>query len=404
MSTSLLYHAFALRGYRYVRTHFFEGEVVFAIEARPELFRCAACGSSDVMKRGRVVRCFRAMPIGHKATTLLVPVQRLGCRRCGVVRQAHLGFADPLRSYTRSFERFALELSRRMTIKDVAAQLQVGWDVIKDIQMHDLQRRFARPRLRQLRIIALDEIAVAKGHRYLTLVVDLAMRVVVFVGDGKGADALDPFWTRLRRSRATVQAVAIDLSAAYILAVSCHLAEAVLIFDHFHIVKLFNDKLSVLRRELHHQACTDKDKKVLKGTRWLLLKNPENLDPQKNEKRRLDEALKLNKPLAMAYYLKEDLRQLWSQRNKKTAERFLDSWVARASASEIAILEGFAETLNRHRAGILAYYDYPISTGPLEGINNKIKTLKRQAYGFRDMEFFKLKILALHETRQVLVG
>jgi len=88
-----------------------------------------------------------------------------------------------------------------MTIKDVAAQLQVGWDVIKDIQMRDLQRRFARPRLRQLRIIALDEIAVAKGHRYLTLVVDLAMRVVVFVGDGKGADALDPFWTRLRRSQ-----------------------------------------------------------------------------------------------------------------------------------------------------------------------------------------------------------
>ena len=201
-----------------------------------------------------------------------------------------------------------------------------------------------------------------------------------------------------------MQAVAIDMSAAYILAVSGHLSNAVLIFDHFHIVQLFNDKLSILRRQLHHQASTDKDKKVLKGTRWLLLKNPENLVPQKNEKQRLAEALKLNKPLATAYYLKEDFRQLWSQRNKKTAERFLDGWLERAQASEIGILERCAETLDQHRRGILAYYDHPISTGPLEGINNKIKTMKRQAYGFRDMEFFKLKILALHETREVMVG
>jgi transposase len=404
MSTSLLYHAFGLRGYRYLRTYFSGGEVFFVIEAKSGLLRCAACGSGEVIKRGRTMRCFRAVPIGQKPTSLLLPVQRLGCRQCGVVRQSHLGFADPFRSYTRSFERYALELSRRMTIKDVAVQLHVGWDVIKDIQMRDLQHRFARPRLHDLGSIALDEIAVAKGHRYLTLVVDLATRVVVFVGDGKGADALGPFWPRLRRSRAAVQAVAIDMSAAYILAVTCHLANAVLIYDHFHIVKLFNEKLSSLRRQLHHQASTDKDKKVLKGTRWLLLKNPEHLDHRKNEKQRLEEALKLNKPLATAYYLKEDLRQLWSQPNKRTAERFLDGWMERAQASEIDILERFAQTLHTHRHGILAYYDHPISTGPLEGINNKIKTLKRQAYGFRDLEFFKLKILALHETREVMVG
>jgi len=404
MSSSLLYHAFGLRGYQYVRTHFFEGEVVFVIETKPERLCCAACGFGEVVKRGRTVRCFRTVPIGHKPTSLLLPVQRVGCRRCGVVRQIRLGFADPLRSYTRSFERYVLELSRRMTIKDVAAQLQVGWDVVKDIQLRDLRRRFGRPRLHELRTIALDEIAVPKGHRYLTLVVDLATRVVVFVGDGKGADALDPFWPRLRRSRAAVRAVAIDMSAAYILAVSGHLANAVLIYDHFHVVKLFNDKLSHLRRELHRQASTDKERKVLKGTRWLLLKNPENLDPHKDERQRLEEALKLNKPLATAYYLKEDLRQLWSQENKKSAARFFDGWLARAQASAIGILQRFAETLDQHSRGILAYYDYPISTGPLEGINNKIKTLKRQAYGFRDLEFFKLKILALHETREVIIG
>jgi len=404
MSTSLLYHAFGLRGYQYVRSFFHEGEVCFVIQAKPELLCCPACGSGDVLKRGQVVRCFRAVPIGSKPTSLMLPVQRVGCRRCGLVRQVRLGFADPQRSYTRAFERHALRLSRRMTIKDVAGQLQVGWDLIKDMQLRDLRRRFARPSLHEVFLIAVDEIAVAKGHCYLTVVLDLATGVVVFVGDGKGADALDAFWRRLRRSRAIVRAVAMDMSAAYILAVTSHLARAVLIFDHFHVVKLLNDKLSELRRQLHHQASTKLEKKVLKGTRWLLLKNPENLDPEKNERQRLEEALKLNKPLATAYYLKEDLRQFWLQQNKTAATRFFNGWLARARASKICILVGFAATLDQHRRGILAYYDYPISTGPLEGINNKIKTLKRQAYGFHDLEFFKLKILALHETREELVG
>src|SRR5690349_21606996 len=130
MSTTLLYHAFVLRGYRYLRAYFFRGEVFFVIDAKPGLLCCAACGSGEVVKRGRTMRCFRAVPIGQKPTSLLLLVQRLGCRECGVVRQIRLGFADPLRSYTRSFERYALELSRRMTIKDVAVQLHVGWDVI----------------------------------------------------------------------------------------------------------------------------------------------------------------------------------------------------------------------------------------------------------------------------------
>lgn len=108
--------------------------------------------------------------------------------------------------------------------------------------------------------------------------------------------------------------------------------------------------------------------------------------------------------MATAYYLKEDLRQLWEQPNKRAAARFLDGWVARVRASGIRLLQTFANTLAGCRSGVLAWYDYPISTGPLEGTNNKIKTMKRQAYGFRDLEFLKLRILAIHETRYALVG
>ena len=165
----------------------------------------------------------------------------------------------------------------------------------------------------------------------------------------------------------------------------------------------FNDKLSDLRRDLQREAETA-DREVLKGTRWLLLNNPQNLNEENNERQRLEAALQLNKPLAPAYYLKEDLRQLWLQKNKESAAAFMDDWIARARSSGIKMLDNFAYTMARHRVGILAYYDYPISTGPLEGTNNKIKTLQKLAYGFRDIEFFKLKIYALHEAKYALVG
>ena len=404
MSTSLLYHAFGIRGYHYTRTDYQDGQTIFTIRQEPETCRCSACGSPEVQSRGQVERRFRAVPIGSRATFVVLPIPRVECQACGVVRQVKIPFADPRRSYTKAFERYALELGRRMTIRDVAVHLDVSWDVIKDIQKRDLSRRFAKPKLKHLRQIAIDEISIAKGHRYLTVVMDLESGAVVFVGDGKGAKALQPFWKRLRGSKAKIEAVAMDMSAAYREAVSTNLRKAKIVFDRFHVMKLFNEKLSDLRRALHREATDMMQKKVLKGTRWLLLKGAENLDEERDEKKKLEEALALNKSLATAYYLKEDLRQFWEQPGKKFGTLFLDGWIKRAEASGIRILQEMAKTLAAHRSGLLAYHDVMITSGPMEGTNNKIKTMKRQAYGFRDKEFFKLKILAIHETRYELVG
>jgi transposase len=404
MSTSLLYHGFGIVGYHYVSQHFQEGQVSFHIEQARERLRCSQCGCDDVWVRGHRQRTFRSLPIGLKPTSVTLDVARVWCPVCDSVRQVKIGFADPKKHYTRSFERYALELSRHMTIKDVAEHLQVSWDTIKDIQASNLQRRFGKPKLHKLKQIAIDEIAIGKGHRYLTVVLNLLSGVVVFVGDGKGVAALEPFWKRLRHAQAKIKAVATDMSSAYIRAVRDNLPKAVHVFDHFHVLKLFNEKLSVFRRELYHQASSQEERHILKGTRWLLLKNPENLDDDRNERQRLEAALRLNEPLALAYYLKEDLRQIWSQRDKRTARRVLRDWIARARASDIRMLVQFAATLEEHQEGILNYYNYPISTGPLEGTNNKIKTMQRQAYGFRDQAFFKLKILGIHETKHALVG
>src|SRR6188508_830854 len=201
-----------------------------------------------------------------------------------------------------------------------------------------------------------------------------------------------------------VEAVAIDMSPAYLSAVEENLPAATVVFDHFHIIKLMNEKLTALRRDLHREAVDKRRQQVLKGTRWLLLKTPENLDPKKGEPKRLREALRLNESLATAYYLKEDLRQIWQQPSKFAARRKLIDWYQQAMASGVRILQEFARLLLARQDGILAWYDYPISTGPLEGTNNKIKTMQRQHYGLRDQEFFLLKLYQLHETKYALVG
>jgi transposase len=404
MSTSILYHGFGLVGYDYVRTRYREGKVIFTIQHKRNKIRCPVCRSRDIMLRGTTARRFRTIPIGHKRVFLDLAVQRIGCRRCGGIRQVDLGFADPRFSYTQAFERYALELSRMMTIRDVARHLNVSWDMIKEIQKRDLTKRFSKPPVRHLKRIAIDEISVRKGHHYLTVVLDMIGGAVIFVGDGKGAAALEPFWKRLKRSRARIEAVAMDMSTAYISAVLAHLPEATIVFDHFHVIKLFNHKLSDLRRDLYREMKDQLHKDVLKGTRWLLLKHPAHLDPSKEEDTRLAEALALNEPLACAYYLKEDLRQIWLQPNKEQAKAALDEWIKKANSSGSKGLMKFANTLAGYKSGILAYYDFRISSAALEGTNNKIKTMKRMAYGFRDLQFFKLKIMALHETKYALVG
>ncbi|MBZ0272913.1 ISL3 family transposase [bacterium] len=403
MSDDFLYHGLGVWGYRVSGLRFHGGRCVMEMEATTIRLGCSLCGSRAVIRRGNVPREFLAPPIGRQVIVLRYAVPRLECRACGAVRQVRLSFADEHRRFTRSFERFVLELSRHMTIQSVARHLSIGWHVVKDIQKRYLRRRFRRIPLRKLKRIAIDEIAERKGRKYLTVVLDLDTGAVVFVGDGKGADALAPFWARLKRAGARIKAVATDLAPAYWASAMTHLPGAAIVFDRFHVVKLFNEKLSELRRKLAREADA-MGRQMLKGVRWLLMKNPENLNPTRQEARRLEDALKFNEPLARAYYLKEQLRLFWEQQDKKAAARFLDQWVRWADGSDVKTLKDMARTLAYHRFGLLAWYDHPISTAALEGTNNKIKTLKRQAYGFRDREFFKLKILALHESRYEMVG
>jgi transposase len=164
------------------------------------------------------------------------------------------------------------------------------------------------------------------------------------------------------------------------------------------VVKLYNEKLSGLRRELFRTTKDADQKASLKGVSWILLKNPENLDDTRKEGRRLAEALSANEPLMKAYYMKEDLRRIWREESREGGEEVLENWLRMARESGVEMLEKFAQTLEDHREGILNYHESRITTGPLEGTNNKIRVLQRRAYGYRDQEYLKLRIYALHDT------
>ncbi len=283
-----------------------------------------------------------------------------------------------------------------MTLSEVAALAHLGWDTVKEIVKADLRRRYARIPLREVRRLAIDEIHLGKKAKFLTLVIDLDTGRILWVAKGRGGDALRKFWRRLRLARARVEAVACDMSAAYWSAISPHA-----VFDHFHIIKLANEKIDDLRRALQREAEV-LGYQTLKGSRYLLLTGSEKLTEDKRD--RLAEALRFNQPLSTAYYLKEELRLLWSRGTRDAMRRFLERWIARALGSGIRQMEGLARTLRAHAAGILNYFEHPISSGKLEGINNKVGAMTRAAYGYRDIEFLHLKLYSLHESSLKLSG
>jgi transposase len=288
-----------------------------------------------------------------------------------------------------------------MTLSDVAELTLLTWDTVKGIVKEHLARDYGRPKLRDVRYLAIDEIHLGRKRKFYTIVIDLEDGRILWAAAGRGKNVLRGFWRRLRLAKARIQAVATDMSAAYWSAVLENLPEAALVFDKFHVIKLMNERLDDLRREMVREAEGPLKKKI-KGTRFLLLRRPEDLTQDQIPK--LEEAMKINEPLMLGWYLKEELRELWNQPSRPAMERFLRDWCHKAVETGIGQLGKMAKTLLTHASGILAYAKHRITSARLEGINNKIKTLTKRSYGFRDEDFFLLRLLALHHSRIKLVG
>ncbi len=367
-------------------------------QAKKRVRYCPSCGARSIVKNGYRQRDFVGLPIGGKRVTIRMKVQRYKCKECDFDQQENIPFATGSRSYTHRFAKYVVDLLRGMTLQDVSNHLGVSWDTIKEIHSSYLERHYSPPSLDGVENIGIDEFAVRKGHVYKTIVVDLDSGRIIYVGDGKGSEALKKFWRKVKRKNIKIKHVATDLSAAFIASVMENCPDAVHVFDHFHVVKLMNEKLDDIRRKVYSMEKDINKRKVLKGTRYLLLGNGADIF-DKQHKTRLENALAMNEPLSKAYYLKEQLRQIWSQPTKDMAEKVLDDWIRQAEQSKIAQLQKMAVTVKTYKKGILAWYDCHLSTGKVEGINNKIKVMKRNAYGFRDERYFTLRLYALHDCR-----
>jgi len=347
------------------------------------------------------------LPVGNKKVELSVQIPRISCKRCFAVKQVRLAFADPKKHYTRSLERFAVDLCRITTINEVSELTGLSWDTVKDIHKLHLYKKYSSRNLKKLKYLAIDELYLGKKRKFITIVLDLETGRVVHIGKGKGKDALKGLWGRLRRSKAKIKAVATDMASGFMAAVLEHLPKADLVLDHFHLVKWFNDKLSLLRRQLYHQA-NKMGKQTLKGSRWLLLKAPENLKEHchrsKDERFRLQRALELNAPLATAYYMKERFRLMFQLYDQGQAREELNQWIVEARASGIKILIDAAKKLVVWKPFILNWHKHQISTSKLEATNSKIGTLQRNAYGYRDEQYLKLRIYNIHNSNYALTG
>lgn len=403
MSVNIIHSTQGICNYQFVKQIKNEGNISYFCRFSGKL-KCPCCGSTHVLQRGINHQSFLGVPFGSTIVHLEMDIPKIFCKECQTTRTIETPFAKKYKRYTKKFQEYVISLIGFTTCSDLADMLKVSWDTIRDIEKEYLKKNFSHPDLSKVRRIAIDEIAVKKGHNYLTIVLDLDVGNVIHVGEGKGGNALKKFWKRLKKSGAKIECVSMDLSPAYTAAVEKELSDSVIVYDHFHVIKLFNDMLTKARRELYNKLPDKEQKAALKGIRYLLLKRPENLNPAKDEPERLQKALEMNDSLMKLYYLKDDFNEVWDQENYEKAEEHLLDWLRYAESLKITALTAFCKNIRRHAIGIISWYDYLVSSGPLEGLNNKIKTLKRKAYGYRNMEMFKLKILAIHKAKYQLVG
>lgn len=401
MSTSVLYHAFNLKGITYRATRF-KGDVIeYFADVKEEYIRCPKCGQRQYTFKGQKTRSFHLGPIGRKKCFLVLSLHRIKCSTCGALWWPSLPFMVGKHRFARSFALIVLDLLRFGTIRWVADYLGVGWDMIKEIHKLKLQSLYRNIHLHKVRYIGIDEFSIRKGHEYMTTVMDLSEGRIIYATEGKGKEGLSPFLKKLARKGKKLRAVAMDMGISFFSAVREALPNVDIVFDHYHIMALMNQGIENLRRD-QQKELDDIGKQTLKGNRFLLLRNYDSLKP--NHKERLDALMQANQPLFVMHSMKEQLRLFWEIPNYMQAVTFLDTWCKDAMLSGIKQLTKVAKTLSGYRTAILNYFKHRITNAALEGTNNKIKTLKRQAYGFRDMEYFKLRLYHLHTQRYSLTG
>lgn len=377
-------HLLALQGVRVTNVEFrLDAFIIFVdVVATGRGRACSRCGrrSRSGGYDSRKKRLWRHLDLGAWEIYLRATIHRFWCRHCRAVVTEQVPWAELGAAFTRDFEDLVAFFVQQTNKTVVGRVMKIAWLTVGNILERTVHRRGIPLERRKLYRIGIDEISYRKHHKYLTIVADHLGGGVVWGGEGKSGETLDAFFDELgEEGRARIELVSLDMSQAYIQKVSERLPGATIVFDPFHVIKLANNAVDEVRRAQVRALKGDARARAIKHTRWLLLSAPENLLPWETEK--LSRLAIVNRPLYRAYLLKEALRDLYRE-PLFVAELRLDAWLAWASRSRLAPFVKLARTIRAHRDGILAAIQHGLSNGRLEGLNNRIRLLSHQAFGF----------------------
>lgn len=341
--------------------------------------RCSECGQKCPGYDRDRDRRWRHLDLAGMLVHLRYDTRRVDCPRCGV-KVEQIPWAETSAWFTRPFEEHVGYLAQRCDKTAVSSMMRVAWDTVGAIIQRVVARHQKRDPLKGLTVIGVDELSYRRHHEYITVVVDHDRACIVWAKPGKNADTLRAFFDELGPVRcAKLEAVTIDMSAAYIKAVTECTPQAQIIFDRFHVQRLAHDALDEVRRD-EVRAATEDERSDLKNTRWALQKSPWNLNGVETMK--LARLSNVNRRIFRAYLLKEALAAVLDRKQVNVATTKLNEWNSWASRSQLEPFRRVARTIREHAAGILAYVRSRLSNGRTEGLNGKLRTLTRRAYGF----------------------
>ena len=394
MSTEL-YYTQGIRDFQVKETIYSEERMEIHLRRKEHL--CPKCGAKSVSLIVLYERDVRGLPMGRILEVhLIYPMHRIYCHCCHESSVEEI----PVLSHPRArlsimFERMVLELREQLSIQALAKLYHLRWHTVKDIEKRYLQQKFATIDTSKVQAVGVDEIHIGHGQAkqaYLTIVRDLESGAVIHVGDGKGVSALEGALSKLNASK--LQVVAMDMANAYSSWFKEHFPKAQIVFDHFHVIKLMNDRLDHVRRRVMAKL-DSMERKHLKGLRFIFLKNEEDI-PEDN-KNILHNLKGKFQEIGDVYMFKEALRTIYRvAQNAYQATILLHQWCKEAEKTLIPELKTIAKTIRDRMEGITTYWTFEhLSNASMEGFNNKIRWLIRQAYGFRDIEYLKLKIYQL---------
>ena len=336
----------------------------------------------------------RDLPCGPYRIYLEFEVRRVACRNCGKVKRERLEFLADNPLYTKRFAYYVGRRCRSSTIKDVAEELHLDWGSVKELDKQYMRAQLAKAGAPAPKAIGIDEISIRKGHTYRIVVSDLLRgRPIWFGGENRSTQSMSQFYTWLgeKKSR-SIRLAVMDMWKPFRTATEEHAPNAAILFDKFHVMRHLGDALDQVRKS-EYARLSGKDRRFIKGQKYTLLSHQENLTLE--ARRALKTLLAANRRLNTAYLLKESFGQLWGYRREGWARRFFENWRASLKWQRLKPYEKFAEMIDRHWDGIAAYCEpeNKVSLGFVEGLNNKIRVIQRRAYGLRDEEYLRLKIL-----------